>query len=94
MKNLDCFLFDFQDNTKRVYFPGTAVDDGGTHEDARWLSYRDLHSVCWQLDTTVHQIHGIARFYTGLTEHIRILDAPELETYAKDYFRRALENLG
>ena len=48
MKNLDCFLFDFQDNTKRVHFPGTAVDDGGMHEEGRWLSYRDLHSVRWQ----------------------------------------------
>ena len=54
----------------------------------------DLGEGRWLLETTVHQIHGIARFYTGLAEHIHILDAPELENYARDYFRRALENLG
>ena len=54
----------------------------------------DLGNGRWLLDTTVHQIHGIARFYAGLAEHIHILDAPELEVHAKDYFRRALENLG
>lgn len=53
----------------------------------------DLGNGHWLLDTTVHQIHGIARFYAGLAEHIRILEAPELKTHAKSYFKNVLKSL-
>ncbi len=45
----------------------------------------------WILDTVCRQIYGIGRFYIGLVEHIRIIDAPELEQYAKQYFKMALD---
>ncbi len=44
----------------------------------------------WILETVCRQIYGIGRFYVGLVEHIRIIDAPELEQYAKQYFKAAL----
>ena len=53
----------------------------------------DLGDGRWLLETTVHQIYGVARFYAGLVEHIRILDAPEVKAYASDYFRKALKHL-
>ena len=44
----------------------------------------------WYFDTDVYQIEGIARFYIGLANHIKILNAPELEkfvaTFVKDFF--------
>ena len=39
----------------------------------------------WILDTEVYKIEGIGRFYIGLAEHIKILDAPELKAYAQEY---------
>ena len=39
----------------------------------------------WILDTEEYRIEGIARFYIGLAEHIKILDAPELKAYAQEY---------
>ena len=39
----------------------------------------------WILDTDVYRIEGIGRFYIGLAEHIKILDAPELKAYAQEY---------
>lgn len=39
----------------------------------------------WFLDTEVFNIAGIARFYIGLANHIKILDAPELVKYVKEY---------
>lgn len=39
----------------------------------------------WFLDTRVYNISGIGRFYIGLANHIRILDAPELEKYVKEF---------
>lgn len=47
----------------------------------------------WMLDIDVYQLPGIARFYAGLANHIRILDAPELVEYMKAYVRDYLGNL-
>lgn len=53
----------------------------------------DLGNGRWLLTTTVRQIYGIGRFYTGLVGHIKILDAPALITYARAYFESALKDL-
>lgn len=42
----------------------------------------------WLLDTKVFQMYGVGRFFIGLAEHIRIIDAPELEEYVKAYYMR------
>lgn len=47
----------------------------------------------WLLDTSVYSIYGIGRFYTGLAGHTRIIDAPELAAYAKEYFAESLKHL-
>lgn len=47
----------------------------------------------WILDIDVYQLPGIARFYAGLANHIRILDAPELVEYMKVYVKNYLSNL-
>lgn len=54
----------------------------------------DLGGGKWLLDTKVRNILGIGRFYCGLATHIKILDCPQLEKYAKEYFRESLEKLG
>jgi len=46
----------------------------------------------WILDIDVYQLPGIARFYAGLANHIRILDAPELKQYIKQYANDYLLN--
>ena len=47
----------------------------------------------WVLDTTVHDIHGVGRFYCGLAEHIRILEGSELVEFARAYFAEGLKRL-
>lgn len=44
----------------------------------------------WYFDTNVYKMEGIGRFYIGLANHIRILDAPELEEYVRDFCERYL----
>lgn len=44
----------------------------------------------WILDTDVYQIEGIARFYIGLANHIRILECPELIDYVKQFVNENL----
>lgn len=44
----------------------------------------------WYLSTTVYAIQGIGRFYIGLANHIKILNAPELETYVTEFKERYL----
>ena len=45
----------------------------------------------WYLTTKVYNIAGIARFYLGLAEHISILDAPQLQSYVKEYKEKYLD---
>ena len=44
----------------------------------------------WYFDTNVNALEGIGRFYLGLANHIKILDAPELEVYVSDFYRKYL----
>ena len=39
----------------------------------------------WYFDTDVYQIEGVARFYIGLANHIKILNAPELKMYVMSF---------
>lgn len=55
-------------------------------ESKRYLE--DMKNDTWTLNTTIHSIYGAGRFYIGLADHITILDAPELERYTKDYFKK------
>ena len=48
---------------------------------------------CFLLQTNVYSMLGLGRFYAGLAPHIRILDAPGLAAYARDYFQNALKEL-
>jgi hypothetical protein len=44
----------------------------------------------WYLNTEVYALVGVARFYVGLANHIKVLNAPELVAYVKDYTQRYL----
>lgn len=44
----------------------------------------------WYFDTEVYQLEGVGRFYMGLANHIKILDAPELKQYVKDFSKKYL----
>ena len=44
----------------------------------------------WYFDTKVYQLEGVARFYIGLANHIRILDAPELQHYVQQFKKQYL----
>ena len=44
----------------------------------------------WYFDTDVYQLEGIGRFYIGLANHIKILNAPELKEYIADYSKKYL----
>ena len=45
----------------------------------------------WYFDTDVYQIEGVARFYIGLANHIKILNAPELEQYVNTFTKNFLK---
>ena len=44
----------------------------------------------WYYVANVYSIEGIARFYLGLAEHIKILEAPELKEYVQEYKEKYL----
>ena len=44
----------------------------------------------WYFDTEVYQLEGVGRFYMGLANHIKILDAPELKQYVNDFSKKYL----
>jgi hypothetical protein len=44
----------------------------------------------WYFDTEVCQLEGVGRFYMGLANHIKILDAPELKQYVIDFSKKYL----
>ena len=44
----------------------------------------------WYFNAPVYQMAGIGRFYMGLANRIKILNAPELEQYVKDYCKKYL----
>lgn len=47
----------------------------------------------WIFDTKVYNVAGIGRFFVGLANHIRIIDAPELKEYIQKYVKESLVNL-
>ena len=44
----------------------------------------------WYFDTEVYQLEGVGRFYMGLANHIKILDAPGLEAYVAEFIKKYL----
>ncbi len=44
----------------------------------------------WYFDTEVYQLEGVGRFYMGLANHIKILDAHELKQYVIDFIKKYL----
>jgi len=55
------------------------------------LAERDVRPVGegrWLLDTEVAGFAGVGRFVVGLLDDIRIVDAPELTAYLRDYLER------
>ena len=45
----------------------------------------------WYFDTDVYQMEGVGRFYMGLANHIKILQAPELEKYVLTFISDFLQ---
>ncbi len=45
----------------------------------------------WYFDTDVYKIEGVARFYIGLANHIKILNAPELEKFVASFVKDNLQ---
>ena len=39
----------------------------------------------WYFDAPVYRLEGVGRFYIGLANHIKILNAPELQQYIQNY---------
>lgn len=59
------------------------------------LSERDMVQTSadsWLLTTKVCDLHGVARFVTGLMHDIRIVDSPALEEFIADYSTKYLTN--
>ena len=46
----------------------------------------------WYFDTEVYQMEGIGRFYLGLANHIKILQAPDLEKYVATFVKDILKH--
>ena len=44
----------------------------------------------WMLNTKVHNILGVARFYMGLAHSIDIVNAPELKEYVSEFCKKHL----
>ncbi len=44
----------------------------------------------WYLSTDVYALEGIGRFYIGLANHIKILDALELQEYVNNFKNKYL----
>ena len=44
----------------------------------------------WYFDTVVYQLEGVGRFYMGLANRIKILEAPELKAYVSDFSKQYL----
>ena len=42
----------------------------------------------WYFDTVVNKLEGVGRFYMGLANRIKILDAPELQEYIKEFTQK------
>ena len=57
----------------------------------KFLSADKKDNNVWYFNTEVHDMKGVGRFYIGLAAHIKILDAPELEKYVKDYCTEILK---
>ena len=47
----------------------------------------------WVLETVVYNMVGLGRFYVGLAEHIKIVEAPDLVDYAKNYIKGVQKKL-
>lgn len=47
----------------------------------------------WELDIDVYKLEGIARFYLGLANCIRIIDAPELKSYVGEFVKDNLKEI-
>ena len=45
----------------------------------------------WYFDTNIYQIEGLARFYIGLANHIKILNAHELEKFIAFFVKENLQ---
>lgn len=60
------------------------------YEEARNTIIPTDDADVWFLDTDVYKIEGIGRFYMGLANAIKIIDAPELEAYVQEYARKYL----
>lgn len=61
-------------------YPDAKKDISKTKDDNVWL-----------LNTEVYKIEALGRFYLGLAEHIRIISAPELATYAREYVKKNIQ---
>jgi hypothetical protein len=44
----------------------------------------------WYFDNDVNKLEGVGRFYMGLANHIKILEAPELQEYVRDFTKKYL----
>lgn len=58
------------------------------YPDAKKGITRTKDDNVWLFDTEVYKIEGLGRFYLGLAEHIRIINAPELVAYVKEYVKK------
>lgn len=59
------------------------------------LAERDLCKTDggWMLDTEVADFAGIGRFTAGLLDDIRIIDAPELSAYVRNFYETNISHL-
>ena len=55
------------------------------YEEAEKDLIKTKDSDVWYLNTDVYSMEGVGRFYIGLANCIKILNAPELEEYVKEF---------
>ena len=56
----------------------------------KYLTSHKGEDNIWYFDTDVFQLEGVGRFYMGLANRIKVLDAPELKEYVSNFSKKYL----
>ena len=55
-------------------------------------NYLKIRFYCWEIeDRGKQEIEGVARFYIGLANHIKVLNTPNLEKFVDTFVKDILQ---